>query len=48
MENVKGMATKVSEILNDFNSYLDNEYNIHYSLLNAKDFGLPQNRERFL
>ena len=47
MENVKGMATKVSEILNDFNSYLDNGYNIHYSLLNAKDFGVPQNRERF-
>ncbi len=47
MENVKGMANKVDEILNDFNSYLDNEYNIHYSLLNAKDFGLPQNRERF-
>ena len=47
MENVKGMANKIDEILNDFNSYLDNEYNIHYSIFNAKDFGLPQNRERF-
>jgi DNA (cytosine-5)-methyltransferase 1 len=47
MENVKGMANKIDEILKDFNSYLDNEYNIHYSIFNAKDFGLPQNRERF-
>jgi DNA (cytosine-5)-methyltransferase 1 len=47
MENVKGMANKIGEILNDFNSYLDNGYNIHYSIFNAKDFGLPQNRERF-
>lgn len=47
MENVKGMANKIDEILNDFNGYLDNEYDIHYSILNAKDFGLPQNRERF-
>lgn len=47
MENVKGMSKKVDEILADFNLYLDDEYDIHYSLLNAKDFGLPQNRERF-
>lgn len=47
MENVKGMSKKVDEILADFNQYLDDEYDIHYSLLNAKDFGLPQNRERF-
>ena len=47
MENVKGMANKIDEILTDFNSYLDNKYDIHYSIFNAKDFGLPQNRERF-
>lgn len=47
MENVKGMANKIDEILIDFNTYLDNQYDIHYSVLNAKDFGLPQNRERF-
>lgn len=47
MENVKGMANKIDEILIDFDNYLDNKYNIHYSVLNAKDFGLPQNRERF-
>ena len=47
MENVKGMKNKIDEILSDFNDFLDNDYNIHYSVLNAKDFGLPQNRERF-
>ena len=47
MENVKGMANKIDEILLDFNTFLGNDYNIHYSILNAKDFGLPQNRERF-
>lgn len=47
MENVKGMANKIEEILNDFNNYLNSEYDIHYSILNAKDFGIPQNRERF-
>lgn len=48
MENVKGMAKKVDEIIDNFNNYLDNEYDIYYSVLNAKDFGVPQNRERFI
>lgn len=47
MENVKGMSKKIDEILNDFNKYLGNDYTFSHSLLNAKDFGLPQNRERF-
>ncbi len=47
MENVKGMSKKIDEILSDFNKYLGNDYTFAYSLLNAKDFGLPQNRERF-
>jgi DNA (cytosine-5)-methyltransferase 1 len=47
MENVKGMTNKIDEILLDFNAFLGNDYSIHYSVLNAKDFGLPQNRERF-
>lgn len=47
MENVKGMSKKIDEILNDFNKYLGGNYTISHSLLNAKDFGLPQNRERF-
>jgi DNA (cytosine-5)-methyltransferase 1 len=47
MENVKGMANKIEEIIGDFNTYLGNSYDIHFSILNAKDFGIPQNRERF-
>jgi DNA (cytosine-5)-methyltransferase 1 len=47
MENVKGMSKKIDEILSDFKEYLNDDYDIHYSLFNVKDFGLPQNRERF-
>ncbi|MFM2224951.1 MAG: hypothetical protein RJA07_1153 [Bacteroidota bacterium] len=47
MENVKGMAHKIDEIIADFKKYLGTDYNFDYALLNAKDFGLPQNRERF-
>lgn len=47
MENVKGMAKKIDEILIDFKEYLGEEYSYAYSVLNAKDFGIPQNRERF-
>jgi DNA (cytosine-5)-methyltransferase 1 len=46
MENVKGMMNKSSEILNDFHNILGNDYTIDIVLLNAKDFGVPQNRER--
>ena len=46
MENVKGMAKKIDEILEDFNNVLQNKYDISYRILNAKDFGVPQNRER--
>jgi DNA (cytosine-5)-methyltransferase 1 len=47
MENVKGMAKKITEITDDFREYLGSEYSFSYSLLNAKDYGVPQNRERF-
>lgn len=47
MENVKGMASKINEILFDFSSYLGKDYNFDFALLNAKDYGIPQNRERF-
>lgn len=47
IENVKGMSKKIDEIITDCHSIVGEEYNIHYTLLNAKDFGLPQNRERF-
>lgn len=47
MENVKGMTNKIDEILSDFNFFLGKDYTYSHSLFNAKDFGLPQNRERF-
>ena len=46
MENVKGMMNKIPEIINDFHNNLGNEYKISYKILNAKYFGVPQNRER--
>lgn len=46
MENVKGMMKKSNEILENFRDLLGNEYTIEIILLNAKDFGIPQNRER--
>ncbi len=48
MENVKGMAKKMEEILDDFHNKLGLEYDIEYKILNAKDFGVPQNRERLI
>ena len=47
MENVKGMSKKIDEISNNFKEYLGEEYTFSYSLFSAKEFGLPQNRERF-
>lgn len=46
MENVKGMMKKSSEILDNFISILGSDYSIDMVLLNAKDFGVPQSRER--
>lgn len=46
MENVKGMANKIEEIFENFHEVLGESYNFSYKLLNAKDFGVPQNRER--
>jgi DNA (cytosine-5)-methyltransferase 1 len=46
MENVKGMINKSQEILEDFQDILGFDYSIDMVLLNAKDFGVPQNRER--
>lgn len=47
IENVKGMSNKIDEILQDIRQILGEKYNTYYSLLNASDFGVPQNRERF-
>nr|WP_319475108.1 DNA cytosine methyltransferase [uncultured Sphaerochaeta sp.] len=46
MENVRGMTQKIDEVMENFHEYLGQEYNISYSLLNAKEYNIPQNRER--
>ncbi len=48
MENVRGMAKKINEIKENFKEYLGNEYTFDYRLLYAQDYGVPQNRERFI
>lgn len=46
MENVKGMSKKIDEIFEDFYTALGGKYNFSFRILNAKNFGVPQNRER--
>ena len=48
MENVKGMMNKIDEIKQNFAEYLGEEYQFDYALLRAQDYGVPQNRERFI
>lgn len=48
MENVKGMSNKIEEIKQNFKEYLGEEYLFDYRILKAQDFGVPQNRERFI
>lgn len=48
MENVKGMMNKIDEIKQNFTEYLGGEYQFDYALLRAQDYGVPQNRERFI
>lgn len=48
MENVKGMAQRISEIKDNFKEYLGEEYVCDYRILKAQDFGVPQNRERLI
>lgn len=48
MENVKGMMNKVDEIIHDFSVFLGEEYEYDFAVLKAQDFGVPQNRERFI
>lgn len=45
MENVKGMRSVADQVVEDFNSI---GYEVYYRVLNAKDFGVPQNRERLI
>ena len=48
MENVRGMANRIDEIVDNFRTALGNEYSFAHALLNAANFGVPQNRERFI
>ena len=45
MENVKGMLSVADQVVEDFNNI---GYEVTYRVLNAKDFGVPQNRERLI
>lgn len=48
LENVKGLLShnKKQTFKVIYQTLVDLGYNIHYKILNARDFGLPQNRER--
>ena len=48
MENVKGMLNKIGEIIEDIDNALFCDYNVSYATLNARDYGVPQNRERLI
>lgn len=45
MENVKGMLKVANQVVEDFENI---GYKVVYKILNAKDFGIPQNRERLI
>ena len=45
MENVKGMLSVKNQVIEDFESV---GYTVAARILNAKDFGVPQNRERLI
>lgn len=48
MENVKGMLNKMQEVLEDIKIILGTDYDVDFSVFNAKYFGVPQNRERLI
>ena len=48
MENVRGMASRIDEIIDNFRATLGDEYSFAFSLLNAANYGVPQNRVRFI
>lgn len=50
LENVKGLTThnegKTWKVILEELYEITNAYNIYYNILNTKDYGIPQNRER--
>ena len=48
MENVRGMANRIEEIKQNFREYLGEEYQFDAAVLQAQDFGVPQNRKRLI
>lgn len=49
MENVPTIRKRGSEVLNEFIEMLKNNgYDIDYGIINAKNYGVPQNRRRFI
>jgi DNA (cytosine-5)-methyltransferase 1 len=48
MENVRGMVNKFEEIKQNFHDYLGDEYQYDAAVLEAQDYGVPQNRKRFI
>ncbi|MBE2914149.1 DNA (cytosine-5-)-methyltransferase [Anoxybacillus flavithermus] len=45
MENVRGMYSIAQQVIEDFENI---GYDVHCEILNAIDFGVPQNRERLI
>ena len=45
MENVKGMLSVAEQVKEDFENI---GYSVEYDVLNSKDYGVPQNRERLI
>ncbi|WP_243123591.1 MULTISPECIES: DNA cytosine methyltransferase [Clostridium] len=48
MENVKGMLSVAEQVKEDFHNLESEDYDVAYHLFNAKDFSVPQNRERLI
>lgn len=48
MENVKGMLEVAEQVVQDFHSLESVDYNVAYKVFNAKEFSVPQNRERLI
>ncbi|EOW9530211.1 DNA cytosine methyltransferase [Bacillus cytotoxicus] len=45
MENVTGMLSVAAQVVEDFAAV---GYDVHYEILNAAEFGVPQNRKRLI